>query len=145
MTRFVYNATIVFLTQHLFSIPRFNFLLHPLAPLSIETIEFTTLVLCKVQNFIKPVALSFLVKNCGLKDNRYQYWQLSILPGIKNPKKLLSPLNSPCSICAKYKIESKLEDLPFLVQNCDKKGHRCQYRQVSILTGIKNHKKFCHH
>ena len=69
-----------------FSIPRFNLLLYPLAPLSIETIEFTTLVLSKVQNFIKTGAFAFLVENCGLKDNRYQYWQLPILAGITNPK-----------------------------------------------------------
>ena len=139
MTSFVYNATIVFLTQHLFSIPRFNFLLHPLAPLSIKTIEFTTLVLCKVQNFIKPGAFAFLVENCGLKDNRYQYWQLSILAGIKNPKKLLSPLNSPCSVFQSTKFNQNWKICHFWPKTVTKKItganiDRSQYWQASRIT-----------
>ena len=73
------------------------------------------------------------VKNCGLKVNRYQYWQLSILTGVKNHKKLLLILNSPPSVCAKYKISSKLKDLSFLVQNSGLKDDRYQYRQVPKL------------
>ena len=43
---------------------------------------------------------------------------------------------------SKYQISSKLENLAFLVQNCDLKDDRCQYQQVSILAGVKYRKNF---
>ena len=66
--------------------------------------------------------LPFFVQNYGLKDDRCQHWQVSILRGVKNYKNLLSPLNSPPLIYVEYKIWSKRW-------------------QVPALTGVKNHRK----
>ena len=55
------------------------------------------------------------------------------MTGVKNHKKLLLTLNSPPSVCAKYKISSKLKDLSFLVQNSGLKDDSYQYRQVQKL------------
>ena len=81
---------------------------------NIVTIEFATLDLFRVQNFIKIEALSFLVHNCGLKTDRCQHWQVSILTGIKNYKKTLSPLNSGPLIYVEFQISSKMKLLQVL-------------------------------
>ena len=83
--------------------------------------------------------LPFFVQNYGLKDDRCQYWQVSKLTGVKNYKNLLSPLNSPSSICAEYKISSKLKHYPFFVQIYGLKDDRCQHWQVSRIT-----EDYCH-
>ena len=36
--------------------------------------------------------MQFLVENCGLKDNKYQYWQLSVLASIKNRKENIATI-----------------------------------------------------
>ena len=64
---------------------------------------------------------------------------MSNLKGVENHKKLLSPLNSPPSICAEYKISSKLKHLPFFIQNYGLKDDRCQHWQVSRIT-----ENYCH-
>ena len=74
---------------------------------AIVTIEFSTL------------------QNYGLKDDRYQYWQVSNLTAVENHKKLLLLLNSPPSLCVEYEI-SKL---------WPKRG------QVPTLTGAKSGKR----
>ena len=61
------------------------------------------------------------------------------LTGIKNYKKLMSPLNSPLSICSEYVNSSKLKYLPFFVQNYGLKDDRCQHWQVSRIT-----ENYCH-
>ena len=121
------------------------------------TIDFRAFDLCRVSNFIKTDLLQLLLKtivsseftnlgNYGLKDDRCQYWQVSNLTGIENHKKLLSLLNSPPSLCVECKILSKLEHLPFFVQNYGLTDDRCIYWQISIFTGIKKNKKnYCHH
>ena len=45
------------------------------------------IVSCKVQNCIKTGAFTVFGRNLWPKDNRYQYWQLSILTGVKKHKK----------------------------------------------------------
>ena len=64
--------------------------------------------------------LPFSVQNYGLKDDRCQNWQVSILTGIKNYKNLVSPL---------------------LVQSTKfgLKDDRCQHWQVSRIT-----ENYCH-
>ena len=74
--------------------------------------------------------LATLVQKYGLKDDRCQYWEVSNLTVVKNPKNLLSPLNSSPSICLEYKISSKLKHLPFFVQNYGLKDGRCQHRKL---------------
>ena len=64
-----------------------------------------------------------------------QYWQTS-----KITKKLLSPLSSPPSICAKNEISSKLMHLPLFVQSYDIKDDsanigKCQESQTTIFIG----------
>ena len=78
-------------------------------------------------------------QNYGLTDNKFLHWQMSILTGIKNYKKLLPPLTSPPWICAEYEISSKLKHLPLFVQNYDLKDDTCQHWQVSRIT-----KNYCH-
>ena len=67
-------------------------------------------------------------------------------------QKILSPLNSGPSICVDFQISSKLKPLQLLLKtvvtikfttlrNYGLIDDRCQYCQVSNLTGIKNHKK----
>ena len=77
--------------------------------------------------------LQFFAQNYGLKDERYQHWQVSILTGVKNYKNLLSPLNSRPPFCAEYKISSKLKHLPFFFQDYGLKDDsdidRCQESQ----------------
>ena len=112
---------------------------------TIDTIEFTTLNLCGVRNFVKIEV--FAVLHPKLWPNRWQvptltgvttdgcqYWQAS-----KITKKLLSPLNSLPSIHAEYEISSKLKHLPFFFQNYVLKDDRCQHWQVSRI--IEN---YCH-
>ena len=72
----------------------------------------------------------------GANIDRCQIWQASRIT-----KKLLSLLNSPPSLCAEYKVSSKLEHLLFFVQNYGLTDDRCQQLQVSILTAVKNYKK----
>ena len=60
-------------------------------------------------------------QNYGLTDDRCLHWQVSILIGVKNFKKLLSPLNLPLSICAEYQISSNW--------------------QVLTVAGVKYHRK----
>ena len=60
-------------------------------------------------------------QNYGLTDDRCLHWQVSKLIGVKNFKKLLSPLNLPPSICAEYQISSNW--------------------QVLTLAGVKYHRK----
>ena len=98
------------------------------------TIEFATLTLCRVRNFIKIE--TFAVPRPKLWPNR---WQVPKLTGIKNYKKLLSSLNSPPSICAENKTSLKLKHLPFFIQNYGLKDDRCQYWQVSRIT-----ENYCH-
>ena len=86
--------------------------------------------------------LLFFLQNYGLKDYRCQHWQVSILTCVNNYKNLLSPLNSPPSICAEYKISSKLKHLLFFVQNYDLKDDRCQRWQESTLSRITEN--YCH-
>ena len=100
---------------------------------TVVIIEFTTLTLCRVRNEIEAFAI--LLQNYGLTGDRCQHLQVSVLAGIKNYKKLLSPLNSPPSICEDYKISSKLKHLLFFVQNYGLKEDRCQHWQVSKITG----------
>ena len=83
--------------------------------------------------------LPFFVQNYGLTNDRCQHSQVSILTGVKSYKKLLSPLNSPPSIYAKYKVSSKLKYLPFFVQNYGLKDGRCQHWQVPRIT-----ESYCH-
>ena len=73
--------------------------------------------------------------------NRWQVpnWQVSILTGVKNYKKLLSPLTSSPLICAEYKISSKLKHLLLFLQNYGLKDDTCQHWQVSRIT-----KNYCH-
>ena len=111
---------------------------------NIVTIEFRASNLCRVSHFIKTEALATFVQNCGLKDARCQYWQVSNLTGVENQKKLLPLLNPPPSLCVEYEIASKLKHLPF-VQNYGLTDgrcqiERCQYWQVSKIT-----KNYCHH
>ena len=83
--------------------------------------------------------LLLFLQNYGLTDGRCQHWQLSILAGIKNYKKLLPPLNSSPSICAEYEILSKLKHLLFFIQNYGLKDDRYQHWQVSRIT-----ENYCH-
>ena len=104
---------------------------------TIVTTEFTTLTLCEVWNFIKTDTFTFLcpkIQKHGLTDDSCLHWQVSILTGVKNYKKLLSPLNSPPSICAEYKISSKLKHLLLFIQNYGLKDDTCQHWQVSRIT-----------
>ena len=78
-------------------------------------------------------------QNYGLTDDRCLHWQVSILIGVKNFKKLLSPLNLPPSICAEYQISSNLKHLPLFVQNYGLEDDRCWYWQVSSIT-----ENYCH-
>ena len=66
---------------------------------------------------------------------------------------ILSPLNSGSLICVEFQISSKLKLLQLLLKTIvtieftflrsySLKDDRCQYWQVSNLTGIENHKKF---
>ena len=79
--------------------------------------------------------LQFFVQNYGLKDERYQHWQVSVLTGIKNYKNLLSPLNSRPPFCAEYKISSKLKHLLFFFQDYGLKDDRWHW-QVSRITEL---------
>ena len=67
-------------------------------------------------------------------------------------QKILSPLNSGPSICVEFQISSKLKLLQLLLKtivtiefttlhNYGLKDDRCQYWQMSNLTGVENHKK----
>ena len=67
-------------------------------------------------------------------------------------QKVLSPLNSGPSICVDFQISSKLKPLQLLLKtvvtikfttlrNYGLIDDRCQYCQVSNLTGVKNPKK----
>ena len=99
---------------------------------TIVTIEFTTLTLRTVRSFIKIEA--FVVLRAKLWPNR---WQLPTLTGVnidrhQKLQKLLSPLNSPPSICSEYVTSSKLKHLPFFVQNFGLEDDRW---------GVKNHRK----
>ena len=99
---------------------------------TIVTIEFTTLTLRRVRSFIKIEA--FVVLRAKLWPNR---WQLPTLTGVnidrhQKLQKLLSPLNSPPSICSEYVTSSKLKHLPFFVQNFGLEDDRW---------GVKNHRK----
>ena len=98
------------------------------------TIEFTTLTLCRVRNFIRIEAFAAFRAKLWRKG-----WQVPTLTRVKNYKKLLPLLNSPPSICAEYEIASKLMHLPFFVQNYGLKDDRCQHWQVSIIT-----ENYCH-
>ena len=89
----------------------------------------------RVSNFIKTEALATLAQNYGLKDDWYQYWQVSNFTGVENHKKLLSLLNSPPWLCAEYEISSKLKHLPFFIQNWPERW------QLPTLAGVKNHRK----
>ena len=110
---------------------------------TIATIEFTTLTLCWVWDFIKTDTFAILCpklpKKHGLTDDRCLHWQVSILTGVKNYKKLLSPLTSSPLICAEYKISSKLKHLLLFIQNYGLKDDTCQHWQVSRIT-----KNYCH-
>ena len=104
---------------------------------TIVTIESTILTLCSVQNFIKIEAFAITrPKLSKLWPNR---WQVSILIGVKNFKKLLSPLNLLPWICAEYQISSNLKHLPLVVQNYGLKDDRCWHWQVSSIT-----ENYCH-
>ena len=96
---------------------------------TIVTIEFTTLTLCRVRNFIKIEAFSVLRPK--LWPDR---WQVPTLTGVINYKKLLPPLNSPPSICEEYFI--KIE--AFVVLRTKLWPERWQ---VLTLAGVKNHRK----
>ena len=90
----------------------------------------------------KLIHLPFFVQNFqkhGLTDDRCLHWQVSILTGVKNYKKLLSPLTSSPLICAEYKISSKLKHLLLFIQNYGLKDDTCQHWQVSRIT-----KNYCH-
>ena len=69
---------------------------------AIVTIEFTTLDLCRVQNFIKIEA--FTAFHPKLWPER---WHMATLAGVKNHKKLLSSMNSAPSNCSLSKISWK--------------------------------------
>ena len=105
---------------------------------TIVTIEFTTLMLCWVQNFIKIEAFAVLhPKLPKLWPNR---WQVHTLTDVKNYKKLLWPLNSPPSICVEYEISSRLTHLPLFVQSYDLNDDsanigKCQESQKTIVIG----------
>ena len=71
----------------------------------IVTIEFTTLDLCRVQNFIKIEA--FVVLRSKLCPER---WQVPTL-AVKNYRKLLSSMNSATSNCLLCKILWKMVNL----------------------------------
>ena len=66
---------------------------------TIVTIEFTTLTLCRVRNFIEIEAFSVLRPKLWPKR-----WPVPTLTGIKNYKKLLSPLNSNIERCKHWKV-----------------------------------------
>ena len=76
---------------------------------TIVTIDFAPSICldCKISSKLKH--LVFLVYNFGLGTDRCQHWQVSILTGIKNYKKFLSPLNSGPSIYVEFQISSKLK------------------------------------
>ena len=76
---------------------------------TIVTIDFAPSICldCKISSKLKH--LVFLVYNFGLGTDRSQHWQVSILTGIKNYKKFLSPLNSGPSIYVEFQISSKLK------------------------------------
>ena len=76
-----------------------------------------------------------------LSQDLFFRFQVLILCGTHLHLLISKPLNSPPSFCVKYEISSKLEHLPVLVKNCGLKVNRYQYWQLSILTGVKNHKK----
>ena len=104
---------------------------------TIVTIEFTTLTLCWVWDFIKTD--TFAVLCLKLPKTWPNRWQVPTLTGVKSYKKLLSPLNSPPLICAEYKISSKLKHLLLFIQNYGLKDDTCQHWQVSRIT-----KNYCH-
>ena len=86
----------------------------------------------------KLIHLPFFLQNFqkhGLTDDSCLHWQVSILTGVKNYKRLTSPL----LIWAEYKISSKLKHLLLFIQNYGLKDDTCQHWQVSRIT--KNH---CH-
>ena len=135
-----------------FSIPRFNSLRHPLASLNIETVEFTTLVLCKVQNLIKTGAFSVFGPKLWPKR-----WQVPISTGVnfdrrQESQKILPPLNSGPSMFVEFQISSKVKLLQLLLkaivtiefstlQNYGLRDDRYQYWQVPNLIAVENHKK----
>ena len=89
-----------------------------------------------VSNFIKTEALATFVQNYGLKDDRYQYWQLSNLTGIKNRKKTIATIEFTTLNFCKVRNVIKIEAFAVLGPKLWPKNW-----QVSILTGGKNYKK----
>ena len=78
---------------------------------TIATIAFTTLGLCKVQNFIKIRRFAVLGSKLWPKRS-----QVPISTGInvdrhQESQTIMSPLNSGPSICVEFQISSKLETL----------------------------------
>ena len=73
---------------------------------TIVTIEFTTLTLYRVWNFIEIEAFAVLLPKVW--HNR---WQVPTLTGVKNHRKLLWLMNSAPSNCALCKISWKMVNL----------------------------------
>ena len=81
---------------------------------TIATIEFTTLILCRVRNFIKIEAFAVLRPKLWPKR-----WQVQTLTRVKNHRKLLSSMNSAplnCSLCQiSWKMVNLIPRSPFPV------------------------------
>ena len=103
---------------------------------TIVTIEFATLTLCRVQNFIKIKA--FTILRPKLWPNR---WQVPTLTGVnidRHQKLQKTIVNIEFTALDLCRVQNfiKIEHLPFFVQNYGLKDDRCQHWQ-----GVKNHRK----
>ena len=82
----------------------------------VSPLNSAPLICLKYKISSKLKHLPFLVHNFGLKTERCQHWQVSMLTGIKNYKQILSPLNSGPSIYVEFQISSKLNLLQLLLK-----------------------------